>query len=318
MADILDVSSFLAHPGTLYDVRSPGEFAQAHLPNARSLPLFTDEERVIVGTIYKQQGKEEAIAKGLSLVGPKLSYFAETALKDIPNVKIYCFRGGMRSQSMAWLFELVGKKVTLLSGGYKAFRRFVLQQLEKPWHFHVLGGLTGCGKTAKLEKLSQLGAQVLDLEKLASHRGSAFGWIGQSSQPSNESFENAIAMQLLKLNPKEPIWIEDESRMIGTCKVPDLIYASMQTSPFYYIEEPFEERIAHLVKEYGTFPKLSLIEATKKIEKRLGSKKALEVLDALQNNELETACKLLLEYYDAAYLYNMKKREIQWTPFSTS
>lgn len=318
MADILDVASFLTHPGALYDVRSPGEYSHAHLPFARSLPLFTDKERAIVGTIYKQQGKDAAVVQGLSLVGPKLASFAETALNEPEEVKIYCFRGGMRSQSMAWLFELVGKKVILLSGGYKAFRKFVLEQLEKPWQFQVLGGLTGSGKTVELEALSQRGEQILNLEKLASHRGSAFGFIGQSPQPSNEAFENAIAMELLKLNPHLPVWIEDESRMIGTCKVPDLLFSQMQTSQLHFLEKSFDERVSHLVTEYGAFPKQSLIEATERIAKRLGSKKTHEAIQAISNDQLETACKLLLEYYDAAYLYNMKKRGIQWTPFSAS
>lgn len=318
MAELLDVVPFLSQPGTLYDVRSPGEFFHACLPEAQSLPLFSDAERAIVGTLYKKQGKEAAILKGLQLASPKLYSFAETALRDKKEVRLYCFRGGMRSQSVGWLFEFVGKKVSLLSGGYKAFRKFSLEQLEKPWQFQVLGGLTGSGKTAALESLSKKGHQVLNLEKLASHRGSAFGFIGQEQQPTNEAFENGIALELLKMNPRQPIWVEDESRMIGTCKIPDSLFARMQKSPFFFLESPLEKRVAALVKEYGAFPRLSLIEATKRITKKLGSKKTLEAIQALQNEDLECACKLLLEYYDAAYLYNMKKREIQWTPFSNS
>lgn len=318
MSDLKEVEAFLSQPGALYDVRSPLEYSHAHIPGAKSFPLFSDAERAIVGTIYKKEGKDRAILKGLELVGSKLPSFAKAALEESEPIKMYCFRGGMRSQSVAWLFSFVGKKPITLPGGYKAFRKFVQGQFDRPWNFQVLGGLTGSGKTAQLNAFLKEGKQVLNLEKIASHRGSAFGFIGQPKQPTNESFENLLAIELFKMDSTQPIWVEDESRMIGTCKIPDALFHQMQASTHFFLDKPFEERVSHLVSEYGTFPIDTLIEATEKIERKLGGSKTKETILALQNGQLETACKLLLEYYDTAYIHNMKKRGISWTTFSAS
>lgn len=318
MTDLAEVEAFLSQPGALYDVRSPLEYTHAHIPGARPLPLFTDEERAIVGTIYKKEGKNKAVIKGLELVSCKFSSFAMEAHATSDPIKVYCFRGGMRSQAVAWLFGLVDKKPALLPGGYKAFRRFVQAQMKRSWNFQILGGLTGSGKTAQLHRFLLEGQQVLDLEKIASHRGSAFGSIGQAAQPSNEAFENVIAMELVKMDPQKPIWLEDESRMIGTCKIPDNLFHLMQSAPHYYLDKPFEERVSHLVSEYGNFPVESLVEATERIARKLGGQRTKETVQLLQNGNIESAFKLLLEYYDSSYIYNMKKRGTSWTTFSAS
>jgi tRNA 2-selenouridine synthase len=318
MAELAEIEAFLSQPGALYDVRSPLEYSHAHIPGARSFPLFSDEERAIVGTIYKKEGKNSAVIKGLELVSCKFPSFAKEAHATTDPIKVYCFRGGMRSQAMAWLFGLVDKKPALLPGGYKAFRKFVQTQLERPWSFQVLGGLTGSGKTAQLHRFLNEGQQVLDLEKIASHRGSAFGSIGQAAQPSNEAFENQIAMELLKMDPQKPIWVEDESRMIGTCKIPDELFHLMQNAPLFYLDKPFEERVSHLVAEYGTFPIETLIGATERIARKLGGQRTNDTIQLLQHGDIEAAFKLLLEYYDSSYIYNMKKRGNSWTTFSAS
>jgi tRNA 2-selenouridine synthase len=178
--------------------------------------------------------------------------------------------------------------------------------------------LTGSGKTAQLNRFLNEGQQVLDLEKIASHRGSAFGSIGQAAQPSNEAFENQIAMELVKMDPQKPIWLEDESRMIGTCKIPDNLFHLMQNAPHFYLDKPFEERVSHLVSEYGTFPVETLIVATEKIARKLGGQRTKDTVQLLQNGDIEAAFKLLLEYYDSSYIYNMKKRGTSWTTFSAS
>lgn len=317
MAETLDIKEFLHRPGPIVDVRSPGEYTHAHIPEALSLPLFSDAERAQVGTTYKQVGPKPALIEGLACVGPKLATFAESASRLGPNVRLYCFRGGMRSQSMSWLFELTGIKTVTLKGGYKAFRRFVLQKLCQTYHFKVIGGLTGCGKTEKLNDLRKNGEQVLDLEALAGHRGSAFGLLGMPPQSSNEHFENKLAMALSLLNPELPIWVEDESRMIGVCKIPDGLFQQLSTAPFYLLECPLEERLNRLLTDYGSFPVEQLEAAVQRISKRLGGVRTKEIVNLLQEQNLAEACLLLLKYYDSAYLHSTRQGAA-WIPFSHS
>lgn len=311
MCKTVSIEEFLDQSGTFFDVRSPIEYHHAHIPGAHSLPLFSDPERAIVGTLYKKQGKEAALVEGLKFAGPKLALFAEEALKAKNGAKIYCFRGGMRSQSMGWLFGLTGVPCITLKGGYKAFRKTVLSTFEKSYHFKVVGGLTGSGKTAHLKQLHEQGEQTIDLESLAGHRGSAFGALGNLQQTSTEQFENHLAMQLRTQDPSRPIWIEDESRMIGTCKIPDAIYMQLASAPLHLLTTHFEARVERLVKEYGGFDKDALILATKKLTKKLGGAKTEIIIRAIEESELKTACSLLLEYYDATYTHHLEKTKRQ-------
>lgn len=299
--ETVDIVDFLCNQTPLIDVRSPCEFSHAHIPKAQSIPLFTDEERSVVGTIYKQQGHQPALIQGLTFAGVKLALFAEKALTLGPCMRLYCFRGGMRSQSMAWLFEQTGAKVVTLRGGYKTFRRFALRTFEQRYQFKVLSGLTGAGKTEYLANLKSRGEQTLDLEELAGHRGSAFGLLGQPPQCSNEQFENKLALELHSMNPAFPIWVEDESRMIGTCKIPDALFAQFKKAPITILEIPLEERVRRLIDQYGQFPIDQLIESTLRLTKRLGGVRTKEIILLLQMGDLTSACTRLLEYYDAAY-----------------
>ena len=178
----------------LLDVRSPAEFEQGHIPGAINVALFTNEERARVGTIYKTQGKDEAVLEGLRIVGPKMASIVEQALELAPErkLKVHCWRGGMRSGSVGWLLRQAGFSVEVLNGGYKAYRQKVLQELANPFNFVVVGGPTGSGKTHVLKALQNSGEQVIDLEGLAHHRGSAFGHMGLEEQPSSEYFENLL------------------------------------------------------------------------------------------------------------------------------
>lgn len=185
------------------DVRSEAEFGHAHVPGADNLPLFNNEERKVVGTIYKQQSREMAIKKGLEYFGPKMKemiVFAEKVNARLDNQNktfiVHCWRGGMRSAGVAWLLDLYGFKVYTLAGGYKAFRNWVLKSFEKPWKINIVGGYTGSGKTILLEELGNAGEAVIDLEGIAGHRGSAFGRIGLPEQTSVEMFENKLAVAL--------------------------------------------------------------------------------------------------------------------------
>ncbi len=319
MVKQLSVDEFLSHSAPLFDVRSPIEFHHATIPQAISLPLFEDHERAAVGTLYKKMGEQAALLEGLRLTGQKLSSFAEIAMQHPEGARIFCFRGGLRSQSMAWLFELARTPCFTLKGGYKAFRRFALSQFKKPFSFKLLGGLTGSGKTAKLKELKQSGEQIIDLEALASHKGSAFGQLGLAPQPSSEQFENLLALELFQLEPSRPIWIEDESRMIGTCKIPDALFEQMAKAPLYMIETKMEERIKRLIEEYGAHPIEVLLESVKKISRKLGSEATQKIESAIRERNLEIACTLLLKYYDKAYLYHIEhKRGTPWIPLSDS
>ena len=316
MPQTVDLISFLKAPGSVIDVRSPGEYTQGRVPLAHNLPLFSNAERAEVGTAYKRVGRKEAVLKGMEYAAPKFSFLVEETERILSikgpqgkAAKIHCWRGGMRSNGIAMLLEMAGIETMILQGGYKAFRRWVLQFLQSPLKLRVLGGMTGCGKTAILHSLKAQGAQILDLEGLAGHRGSSFGMLGLPPQQTNEQFENEIAITLNHLDISKPIWIEDESRLIGTCKVPDSIFLAMGSSPLYIIERSLEERIANLQKIYWNLPQNELIAATKRLNKKLGSLRTKEILQAIESNDLSSATLQLLEYYDISYRHQIQKHQ---------
>ena len=190
MSKVIQAQEFLKLSAKypIIDVRSPAEYDNAHIPGALSLPLFSNDERAAVGTIYKQCGKVKAVSKGLEIAGPKLSSFAKFALSlKTDHLLIHCWRGGMRSSSMAWLIETLGIKCTLLEGGYKSYRSHIRAELAKPFKIALLGGYTGSGKTELLQHLHNNNQQIIDLEAIAKHKGSAFGAIGQPQQPSQSA-----------------------------------------------------------------------------------------------------------------------------------
>ncbi len=315
----LDVIDFLQAPGTIFDVRSPGEYAQGRLPGARSLPLFSDAERAAVGTLYKQVGKEQAIEQGLEFVGPKLASFVTGTKTHLQGglAKIHCWRGGMRSSSMAWLLQTAGLRTATLQGGYKAFRRWVLECFQQPRHLVVLGGLTGSGKTSILHALQHQGEQVLDLEELAGHRGSSYGMVGMHlPQPSNEQFENEIAYRLAAFNPQRRIWVEDESRLLGKCQIPNTLYQQIRAAPLIYIDCPLAERLERLLQEYGSAPAGHLIDSTERLGRRLGGAKTKEIIALIQAGELKPAIELSLQYYDRTYRYGLSHRTSPITTLS--
>lgn len=314
MPKSLDINEFIFSSfgnNVIIDVRSPKEFLQGHIPNAINIPLFDNDERAEVGTIYKQKGKQEAISRGLEIVGPKMATIANTALSLAKDNTIYvhCWRGGMRSGSVAWLLELYGLKVFTLKGGYKSFRKTVLHSFTKQYPFVVLGGKTGSGKTLILNKLLQLNQQVIDLEGLAHHKGSAFGALGETPPPSQEHFENKLACQLICADLLKPIWVEDEGRMIGKKVIPEGIWNQIRTAKILHINLPFEERVKYLVAEYGKFSKQELEASILKITKRLGSQQTKESIEALNNGDLATTCRLCLHYYDKTYHHGLLQRE---------
>lgn len=295
---------------TIIDVRTPKEFEHGHIPGAINLPLFSNEERVVVGTLYKQEGRQPAILKGLEFVGPKMAAIAAqaSALARQNTLYIYCWRGGMRSGSVAWLMETYGLRVFTLKGGYKSFRRYVLDSFDKPCKLLVLAGKTGSGKTQVLSQLELMGQQVADLERMAAHKGSAFGALGEAAQPTQEQFENELSLVLQRADPSRPVWVEDESRLIGKKVIPEGLWTQMREAETLYLQLPFSERVEYLVQAYGQFPKEALRESIQKITKRLGPQHAQKALQALDNDDLHTTCGICLQYYDRSYDYGVNQR----------
>jgi len=328
----------MAAQHTVLDVRSPGEYLHAHIPGAFSLPLFTDEERKVVGTAYKQQSREIAIKIGLDYFGVKMRGMVEVVENLLTEKKIkkgkeesisqktvlvHCWRGGMRSAGVAWLLDLYGFKVYTLAGGYKTYRQWARSQFEKKYNFTIVGGYTGTGKTLVLQELKRVGSSVIDLEGLANHKGSAFGALGEKPQPSQEMFENLLAVELAAVSNQgnaqiEPaplqhstavIYLEDESQRIGLLNIPNSVWDTMRNSLITFIHIPFEERLQYLSIEYGKFEKEKLVNAIIRIQKRLGGLETKTAINHLLENNHKECFRILLKYYDKYYEKGLHNRE---------
>ena len=353
----IDINQFLSKRATypVIDVRSPSEYAHAHIPGAYNLPLFSDEERKIVGTVYKQENRENAIKAGLKFFGPQMVSMIEeienlTGSKRISannsgqnftskkTVLVHCWRGGMRSAGVAWLLDLYGFKVYTLMGGYKNFRQWCYRQFKAPLDISIVGGYTGSGKTGVIHQLKKQHLPAIDLEGLASHKGSAFGGIGMDTQPTQEMFENLLAMELIRLStlqqnltlldnvlakptPAETdahsaslqgatkIWVEDESQRIGNLNLPLPIWLQMRKSRVYYLDIPFEDRLDYLVEDYGKCEREKISDAIMRIKKRLGGLETKTAVNFLFDGNLKECFRILLSYYDKYYLKGLQNRE---------
>jgi tRNA 2-selenouridine synthase len=305
----IDITGFLNKISSvpIIDVRSPAEFTRGHISGAVNLPLFTNEERSIVGRLYLRQGSNEAMMKGLELIGPKIKHFAEEGLKLAigGEVILHCWRGGMRSNSMAWLFNTVGIKANTLTGGYKAYRHAAHEYFSRPFNLVVIGGMTGSGKTDVLEELEKTGCQIIHLERLASHKGSVFGSIGMTTQPTTEQFENYLFSELWKLNQDKAVFVEDESLAIGRIFIPRSFYSQMSSGYLVHLIVPVQQRIKRLVEEYTHGELELLIDGVKRLEKRLGSENATLIINYIQKGELNKSVEIILRYYDKIYNRSM-------------
>ena len=298
---------------TVLDVRSPKEFNQGHIHGAHNLPLLNDDERHIVGITYKEQGQNAAVKKGFELVGHKFStYITEaSALSPSGKILIYCWRGGLRSNVMAWLLGLSGVDVTLLKGGYKSYRQWCQEQFIAERNLLVLSGKTGTGKSDLLHLLqTQNNNNVLDLEMLADHKGSAFGGLGQATQSTQEQFENDLGWRLEELSA-QLIWVEDESRLIGRLRIPDSFFSRMQRSPIVEVERGKAARSELILKDYGKFPKALLEEKTQTLKKRMGGDRVKIALTCLESGDMQGWLDPLLDYYDRAYAHGLSLKSKQ-------
>tara|TARA_Y100001970_G_scaffold288149_1_gene414632 strand:+ start:9458 stop:10507 length:1050 start_codon:yes stop_codon:yes gene_type:complete len=314
-----ELNEFRESKGLLIDVRSPDEYYKGHMPDSINIPLFNNEERSIVGINYKQNGKREAVIKGLEIVEKKLEnlisefisveklYIKNKKVNSSTNrFKIYCARGGMRSKSIFWLLNKLNYSVITLTGGYKNYRRNVLNKFNESIKIVLIGGKTGTGKTKLLNKLKNNNYQIIDLEFLANHRGSTFGALGMKEQPSNEHFENLIAENLYNSDKNKEIYIEAESANIGKCRVPNELFKKMKDSPRIEIIRSEKERINELVSTYSVFSKDELINSIKRITKRLGPQRTKLAIESIQNKNWKEVCKAVLGYYDKCYEYELK------------
>ncbi|MCO6495035.1 MAG: tRNA 2-selenouridine(34) synthase MnmH [Bacteroidetes bacterium] len=295
----------------IFDVRTPLEYNHAHIPGAINLPIFSDEERAQIGTTYKQKGREKAILLGFDYTGPKWRNFIETALLHAPDKKVlvHCWRGGMRSGAMAWALDFYGFDVEILEGGYKNYRNYVLQQFEVDYPFCVLGGMTGSHKTDILIEMKKLGEQIIDLEGIAQHLGSAYGSLNKLTQPSQEQFENILAENLASYNREKRIWIENESSLIGRIAIPPHIFKQIQTAVLVELRIDKEKRVKFLTQEYGTLDKDFLIQSTQKIQKRFGPEQTKDAITTIREDRMEDFIRIVLNYYDKTYINGISKRD---------
>ena len=312
----IPIKNFLQNAKTMpiIDVRTPDEFAQGHIPEAINISIFSNEERAIVGTKYKQESRDTAMAEAMYFVSQNVDFYLDEIAKlKIPTKKIliHCWRGGMRSGSMARLFAADGYDVQILQGGYKSYRNLVLQSFEQPLRLLIIGGMTGSGKSDVLKEIENLGEQIVDLEGIAHHKGSAFGALGQLPQPTVEQFENDLHKAFSKLDLSEPIWLEDESQLVGKVRIPKPLFEQIRAAKVYKLELSKEYRIKRLVTEYTDFDKKLINTSIQNISRRLGGLAAQHAVNAIEKNDFSTAIDIVLSYYDKTYSYGLSKREGQ-------
>jgi len=249
----------LAGADTLIDVRSPGEFAEDHIPGAINCPVLDDEERALIGTLYKQVSPFEAKKRGAALVAKNIARHLETQFLDRPRnwrPFVYCWRGGQRSGAMVTIFRSIGWDARQLEGGYKAWRREVVAELEtlpRRFRYRVICGPTGSAKSRILQALGELGEQIVDLEALARHKGSVLGVLPGAPQPSQKFFESSLAGCLRALDPARPVYVEAESRKIGRLQVPEAMIECMRASDCIGIDAPAAARVDFLLRDYDYF-----------------------------------------------------------------
>lgn len=318
MYPVINIHEALAMPDAcFFDLRSPKEFADGSIPGAENVPIFDNAERAEIGTIYKQINEETAKARGLEIASAKLPSIIQKikATAGKRNVILYCWRGGMRSQSIATILHLMGIPVYQLNDGYKAYRQYVLQRLLnykiQPC-LVVLHGLTGVGKTTLLSELARRGLAVLDLEGLANHRGSVFGKIGKGRVVTAKNFDATLLEVLDAYQQEENIIVEAESKRIGNIYLPECIMQSMQQGKHILLSASLQTRVQRILEEYlyketETCIQDDISQALDMLESRLGKVKTAQLKEMLHQKNYHTFVEiLLLEYYDPLYNYSVQ------------
>ncbi len=317
-ADILpELDSF----DTIIDARSEGEFALDHIPGAINCPVLNNEERIRVGTLYKQVGAFEAKKVGAPIVAANIARHIEQLFADKPREwkpLVYCWRGGNRSGSMAHILAKIGWPVVQLEGGYKAYRAQVSTALENPPQvdFRVICGTTGSGKSRLLETLERVGAQVLDLERLAAHRGSVLGHLPHEPQPTQKMFESQIWDKLRHFDPNQPVFVESESKKVGNLRVPDAVMARMRASPCIAVALSRPNRVRLLMEDYEHFAQdAGALNGRLEHLVQLHGRAKIDAWHAMANAGAmpELVDQLLVEHYDPAYLRSIDRNFTEYT-----
>lgn len=309
----LGIQEFLKLEYPIIDVRSQSEYMESHIIGALNIPLLNDENRVKVGKIYKSEGKESAIALGFKLVNPlKAQIFQQ--LKESTNsnaIRLYCARGGLRSSNMSKFFSDNNYNIYVLKGGYKAYKNHVLKSIATFNKIIILSAYTGSGKTEILRVLKNKNQQVLDLEEIASHKGSVFGGLGYGEQCSSGQFHNKIYEALKTYDSNQVTWVESESITIGSVHLPRELWENMKKANGIEYRIPNEFRVKHILEQYGGFDSENLSSCIQNLRKRIGNEACHELLELIQIRNLEAAVLKLLKYYDMSYEYGRNKRNSQ-------
>lgn len=311
-----DALQRLAEFDTLIDARSESEFALDRLPGAVNWPSLNDEQRRVVGTEYVQVSPFVARKRGAALVARNIAAHIEREVMDKPKdwrPLVYCWRGGQRSGALATVLEHIGFRVSLLDGGYREYRRAViaeLQTLPGRFDYRVVCGPTGSGKSRMLQVLRDRGAQVLDLEALANHRGSVLGLVPGSPQPGQKQFESRVWDALRHFDPARPVYVESESKKVGDLRVPEMLIERMRAAPCVQLELPLEGRVALLMRDYDYF-----VQDIPLLCERLNALRALRGKDvvkgwqdaAVAGRVVQVVRELLVLHYDPIYAQSMKR-----------
>jgi tRNA 2-selenouridine synthase len=309
---ILEIDDFLKLRQTLatVDVRSENEYADGHMRGAVNIPILNNKERVEVGTDYKQKGQLEAIKTGFRLVGPRIADIIEAAeqVAQDRELLVHCWRGGMRSGNFCQFVGMAKIKTHQLQGGYKAYRHAALESYKHSLKLIVIGGSTGSGKSDILRELAVQGEQIIDLETLASHKGSVFGGLTMPPQPTTEQFQNDLFECIRGLDRGKRIWIEDESIAVGKIFIPEDFWRHMCLAPLVEIAVAKPIRIERLVNEYGCADREQFLIAMAKITKKLGGQHFNAAKEKLESDNMAAAIEILLSYYDKAYLNGLSKK----------
>lgn len=311
-----DALNTLGHFSDVIDARSEGEFAEDHLPNAINWPSLNNEERQLVGTEYKQISAFDAKKRGAALVAKNIARHLEREVIHKPRdwqPLVYCWRGGKRSGSLAHILDQIGFSVTLVDGGYKAFRAALvadLPQLAAQFDYRVICGTTGSGKTRLLQALAALGAQVLDLEALANHRSSVLGLIPGKPQPTQKAYDSLIWAALKSFDAGRPVYIESESKKVGNVVIPEGLITAMRAAPCLQIELPEDDRVALLLEDYDFF-----VQDIEFFCDRLGALTQARGKEVVQDWQARSRSgdvasvvrELLVKHYDPVYIQSMKR-----------
>ncbi len=300
---------------TLIDARSPSEFAIDHVPGAINCPVLNDEERILIGTMYKQDSPFAARRVGAVLVARNVAQHIETLFSQQPKSwkpLVYCWRGGQRSGAFTHILREVGWGAKRLQGGYKTWRQHVLDQLQvlpAQFRYTVIAGPTGSGKTRVLEALQRQGHQVLNLEGLAAHKGSVLGALPDAAQPSQKMFESRVWQCLQGMDPAQPLFVESESRQVGALRVPEAVYQGIQDGDWLHVQADLAQRVAFLLRDYPYYLEGQQLGADlDRLKELCGSAQIAQWKQLIAERDFPTlVCELLERHYDRHYTRSLNR-----------